>query len=98
MPKCQHCGENWTWQQTVKKSFTLDTHMKCPYCNEKQFISKRTRKWSSAFMFVIPLVLLLNIFWQPTLWTIVIMVFIASIYLVSYPYWLELSNEENLPF
>ncbi|MFS0750080.1 TIGR04104 family putative zinc finger protein [Oceanobacillus sp. 1P07AA] len=98
MPECQKCGENWTWKQTIKKSFTLDTRMICPYCHETQFISKRSRKRSSAFTFLIPLVLLLNIFWHPTLWTIVIMLLVLIILMVSYPYWLELSNEENLPF
>jgi CXXC-20-CXXC protein len=45
MPTCQNCDQKWGWKQTLKKSFTLDTGMICPYCEKKQYTTKKVDKY-----------------------------------------------------
>src|SRR5690625_6632073 len=59
MPTCQNCGKDWNWKQTVKRSFTLGTGMKCPYCESKQYFTTKARRRSSLLSFIVPLLILL---------------------------------------
>ncbi|HLR52140.1 MAG TPA: TIGR04104 family putative zinc finger protein [Candidatus Avamphibacillus sp.] len=96
MPTCQNCKSKWSWKQTFKKSFTLDTAMTCPYCGEKQYVTSRTRNISTMItMMIITIVMLMNIFFGPSF--IFVFILIGSIpFMVGlYPYWVELSNKEK---
>lgn len=44
MPICQNCHKQWSWKQTVKKMFTLDTGMICPNCGKKQLLTTQSKK------------------------------------------------------
>ncbi|TRM10781.1 hypothetical protein FH966_03085 [Lentibacillus cibarius] len=64
MPTCQNCHNKWSWKQTMKKMFTLDTGMNCPYCGERQYQTRKSRKNAGLLNFFILLPLLLNIFFD----------------------------------
>ena len=96
MPTCQNCHTAWSWKQTFKKSFTLNTAMICPYCGENQYVTSRTRKTSSMITSItLAVIMLLNVFWGPSLIFVMALVASIPIYLGSYPFLVELSNQEE---
>lgn len=98
MPTCQNCDNEWSWKQTCKKYFTLDTGMACPYCGEKQYVTSRSRKKSSIFLFIGPALMLINLFFGPSL--IVLFILLGSFPLIVgvYPLMIELTSKEELPW
>ncbi|MFC3038698.1 TIGR04104 family putative zinc finger protein [Virgibacillus xinjiangensis] len=95
MPTCQKCGKDWSWSQTFKKMFTLDTSMECPYCGEKQYYTKRSRKRTAAVSVLIPFLIFLTLL-DISLYLIggIYVVFCLSI-LGFLPFLIETSNEEE---
>jgi len=93
MPTCQNCQQTWTWFQSVKNMFRL----KCPYCGTKQYQSANSKKKTSILSVVpIAIIFLVNVFSSLTLGTgtILLIVLLAAIF-GSYPFWLQLANEEE---
>jgi len=43
MPICNICNHKWSWLQTAKKMMTWSPEMSCPYCEEKQHQSKKSK-------------------------------------------------------
>lgn len=95
MPKCQSCGKRWTWGESVKRSFQLGGGMLCPYCRNKQYYSARMRKRSNITLFIIPLILVGNLFFGPSIITVIILLSIIPVYTLLFPFFMELSNEEE---
>lgn len=95
MPVCQNCNEKWSWKQTIKKSLTFNNSMTCPYCGEIQYISSRTRKRTAAISFIAPVLILMNFFFDSTLVILYTGLGFFSLFLVFYPFYLELSNKEE---
>ncbi|WP_081755932.1 TIGR04104 family putative zinc finger protein [Paucisalibacillus sp. EB02] len=96
MPTCQNCGKEWSWKQTCKKSFTLDTGMKCPHCHEKQYLTTKSRKRSSFSTFLIPFIFLLSLVLNlSTLATLFTIIGAGLLLLGFHPFFIELSNKEE---
>ncbi|MFC4024676.1 TIGR04104 family putative zinc finger protein [Oceanobacillus longus] len=64
MPTCENCHNKWNWRQTIKKSFTLDPGMTCPYCGKTQYQTQKSRTKSALLNAIILLPLLINIFFD----------------------------------
>ncbi|MBM0066867.1 TIGR04104 family putative zinc finger protein [Alkalicoccobacillus gibsonii] len=99
IPTCNHCGTQWAWWQTVKRSFTISPDLPCPHCEKEQFVTKRSKKRSGLLGFVTPLSIPIVVMLQPTF--IGILLFYTSLFilLVSIcPFLMELSNEEEFMF
>lgn len=95
MPTCQNCKKEWSWKQTFKKMFTLDTAMECPHCGKKQYYSKRARKKSVVLILSIPFIILFNLLdISPYLFGGIYIIYSLSI-MVVFPFLIELSNEEE---
>ncbi|WP_438824591.1 TIGR04104 family putative zinc finger protein [Bacillus sp. JJ1521] len=73
MPTCQNCNETWSWKQTIKKSLTFKRALICPYCGERQYISPRTRKRTTAIVFIAPLLSLLNSYFDSHIFFLIIL-------------------------
>ncbi|WP_404451922.1 hypothetical protein LG329_16465 [Virgibacillus necropolis] len=97
MATCQNCGKEWSWKQSVKQSFTLDTGMKCPHCDRKQYLTTKARKRSSIIYFTPSLLLLfLLVFDISSVFTYISLMIGAFLLMVGlYPFFIELSNEEE---
>ncbi|MBY7143978.1 hypothetical protein KFZ56_13175 [Virgibacillus sp. NKC19-3] len=96
MPTCQNCHHKWSWKQTFKKSFTLGGGMTCPYCEEKQYITPRTRTRSTIITFIIiALFMLSNLFFGPSYIFFFVIISVLPLFLVTYPFFIELSNKEE---
>ncbi|RFB14750.1 hypothetical protein DZB84_14990 [Bacillus sp. HNG] len=96
MPTCQKCKNKWSWKQTFKKSFTFTNAMTCPCCGEKQYITARTRKISASISFIAPFLgLFFNFdFYSPHV-ILFIMLGFLSLFIVIYPFYLDVSNKEE---
>ncbi|MGM0896539.1 MAG: TIGR04104 family putative zinc finger protein [Bacillota bacterium] len=96
MPICHNCHKQWSWKQTVKKMFTLDTGMICPYCGKKQFLTTQSKKRAGLVNFLTPLVMLLGVLLDLSSITI-LMLIIASgaVIIAAYPFLVEFSDEEQ---
>ncbi|WP_188456024.1 TIGR04104 family putative zinc finger protein [Virgibacillus oceani] len=96
MPTCQNCNQRWRWKQTVKKSFTLDTGMKCPHCGEKQYPTSKSRKRSGLCTFILPLTLLLPIVFDISALAGLGILLGCGILLIGiYPLMIELSDQDE---
>lgn len=96
MPICQNCHKQWSWKQTVKKMFTLDTGMICPYCGKKQFLTTESKKRAGLTNFLTPLVMLLGVLFDLSLTTILILLAVSFfVVIASYPFLVELAEEEE---
>ncbi|WP_096272113.1 TIGR04104 family putative zinc finger protein [Paucisalibacillus globulus] len=96
MPTCQNCGKEWSWKQTFKKMWTFSITMKCPHCQEQQYLTTKSRKRSSFSTFLIPFILLLSIVLDlspPT--TLFTIIGVGLVILGIHPFFTELSNEEE---
>src|SRR5699024_2874960 len=96
MPTCQNCGKDWRWKQTVNSSFTLDTGMKCPHCESKQYLTTKARNRSSIFPFIVPLHNLLVLFFNLSI-SVMLSIFVVFylVFIGIYPFLIELSNQEK---
>lgn len=93
MPTCQNCSRKWSWKQTLKKSFNLDTGMICPYCEKKQEVTKGTRLITALFTFIVlTLVTIGSLLYGPSIIFVYILISAALLFVVLYPFWLELRD------
>ncbi|MGP4074674.1 TIGR04104 family putative zinc finger protein [Halobacillus sp. K22] len=96
MPVCKNCKEEWTWGETMKKSFTLATGITCPYCDRKQYLTASSRKKSSLSIFLIPLVMFISLlFDNSSPLFLFFLIAIAALVMSLQPFIMELSNEEE---
>jgi CXXC-20-CXXC protein len=97
MPSCQKCDQKWSWKQTLKKSFTLDTGMICPYCKKKQYITKGTMIKNTLITFMAMTVMTIwSLFFGSSFGLIAISISFVPLFVMLYPFWVELSNKENI--
>lgn len=98
MPICQNCQTKWSWKETIRQSFTLDISMTCPYCQQKQYVSKSYRIIGNIFLFM-PIVSIFISVWLDfsTSFAILLGIIIALVVFGLYPFMIKLSNEEE-PF
>lgn len=96
MPTCQQCGQEWTWKETLKATFTLSHVLHCPYCKQKQFITSTAKKKLNMLNFIIPLTLLLFLFIDVALIFKLGMLFgIGGLIIVLYPFLIQLTNDDE---
>ncbi len=97
MPICQNCKHYWSWKQTIKKTFTLDTGMNCPSCGKKQFLTSKSKKRSNVLVFLAPFIMLLDILFNiPSLITLGLLAFSFFFAVAISPFFIKLTNE-NAP-
>lgn len=97
MPTCQNCHKKWTWKQTMTLTFANNMGMICPYCGNKQYITATSKKWSSYYGFIIPIVIPIQIFLNvPILPMIIIFLSITACVIGGYPSIIKLSNKPEI--
>jgi CXXC-20-CXXC protein len=99
MPECKNCGKKWTWGDAIKRMFTLDTAIICPYCEKKQYITSQSRRKMGIMHMLIPLLILLPLFVDISIPLALAIFAAAATGIISiYPFIMELTDEEELPF
>lgn len=99
MPVCKRCEKKWSWKQTIKYSVTLSVKMNCPHCGEVQYNTARSRKRSTIVGgILISTIMLCNIFFGPSYIFLMMLISLIPLWIIVFPFMMELSNEEEPPF
>lgn len=99
MPVCQNCNYTWSLGETLKRSFTMSTALRCPSCEAEQYITVKSRKRSAILSTVsITVVMLFNIYFGPTVYTFLFLLVALVFITITYPRLLRLSNTEEHMF
>lgn len=96
MPTCENCNNTWSWKQTMKKMMILNPAMSCPYCDKKQYQTKKSRMKTSLTTMIIFIPLFIRIIFdvQGELLLILFPV-LGLIVILLMPYLLEIKSEEE---
>lgn len=98
MPICQNCNHQWSWSETIKKMFTLDTGMFCPSCKKKQYHTKSSQKRSALLPFLTPVIMLFSILLNiPTTISLALLVISFFLILAIYPLLIEFASMDDSP-
>src|SRR5690625_6620454 len=99
MPECKNCGKKWKWSDAIKRIFSLGTAIMCPYCEEKQYLTNQSRRKMGIMHMLLPMLILLPVFIDIS-FLVGFGVFAAAAIVVFsiYPFIMELTDEEELPF
>ncbi|WP_379083159.1 TIGR04104 family putative zinc finger protein [Metaplanococcus flavidus] len=98
MPTCQNCNNQWSWKQTVKKMFTLDTAMVCPYCGKTQYYTDPSKKRNGLLVFLAPLVMLFGLLFDiPPHITLGILVMTFFFSIAVSPFLIKITNKKEPP-
>lgn len=96
MPTCQNCQRQWNWKQTFKNSFILIGGMTCPSCEEKQYLTSRMRKRSMIIPPIMIVLIKLGTLILTPFHAYMLAIFVLlPLFLVIYPFFVELSHEEE---
>lgn len=96
MPTCQNCHSKWSWKQTIKKTFTLDPGMSCPYCGETQYQTQKSKTRNGFFNAIILIPLLINIFFDiPGVFLLSLFPLLFVLTMSLYPFLVEISSREE---
>src|SRR5699024_1779745 len=99
MLTCQNCNNKWIWKLIFKKSYISFGGMTCPYCGKKQYQTKRSSKRITIIYFTIFfLIILHNIFFGPSCIAFFTLLGLIPLFFIINPFFIDLSNEEELPF
>lgn len=99
MPTCNQCGTQWTWWQTIKRSFSISPGLPCPKCEKEQFVTKRSKKKSGLLIFIMPITLpIVTLLQVPVTLILLIYPSLFVLLISSYPFLMELTNEEEFMF
>lgn len=73
--------------------------IKCPYCGEKQYYTKQTKKWSGIISAITVMsIMTANLIFGPSyIWFILLLLFLP-IYLLVFPFVAKLSKHEEHMF
>ncbi|MBU6080860.1 MULTISPECIES: TIGR04104 family putative zinc finger protein [Allobacillus] len=95
LPVCSVCKQKWTWKETWKSSLRLDTRIPCPKCQSTQFITKRSRRKQMFLTWPLLLPILLPLTGLSFVWIILLWALLILLYIVFYPYFVRLSDQEE---
>ncbi|MBT2581337.1 TIGR04104 family putative zinc finger protein [Planococcus sp. ISL-109] len=96
MPKCQNCGDKWTWGQTVLRLFTLGDSLKCPFCQQEQFLTLAARKKTSLFVFAAPLIMFISVAFGIEPFASLALFGLSFLFIMGiYPFFIELTDERG---
>lgn len=96
MPTCESCHKKWSWKQTIKKTTTLNPEMICPYCGEKQYQSKKSKKKVAFLTLTVLLPLLIQAFFNVPVAALLSLIPLLAIFVfLLYPFSVELKCKEE---
>ncbi|WP_194840833.1 TIGR04104 family putative zinc finger protein [Filobacillus milosensis] len=97
-PVCQNCHTEWSWKDTQKSMMQFKRGMICPHCGETQYQSRDSMMKTSMFG-ILPLFLglpIVNIFNLSWLGTTLVILGVGFAYMSIIPFFMKLSNKDEL--
>lgn len=94
MPTCKNCGIQWAWKQSIKASWKFSGAMRCPYCQNNQYATPKSRQHMTLITWLVLLPLpFTSLFDVPLLYTTCLIIGLLAVGLSLIPKAMELSNE-----
>lgn len=96
LPTCQKCQKRWTWKQMFKKQFNFSGEMTCPYCGEKQYYTKQTKKWSGIISVIaVTIIMTCNLIFGPSYVWLILLWLLLPLYFIVFPFFIRLANSDE---
>lgn len=96
LPVCVECGEEWSYREALKRSMK-NREMTCPYCNQKQYRTKKSLLKGGMLNILIPFTIIVPQLFDNILLGIAVHLFCAAYVMFSLsPYYLELQKKDSI--
>lgn len=96
MPICENCNRQWSWKQTIKKTATLNPAMTCPYCEEKQYQTQKSKGKISMLTPIVLLPLIIQMFFEvPAVILLSLFPVLFVLVMIFYPFLVNISSIEK---
>ncbi|MGZ9819800.1 TIGR04104 family putative zinc finger protein [Peribacillus simplex] len=95
IPICQHCGYKWGWIEAFFKMFTFKKKLRCLSCNSSQYVSKKSRKQLSLFIFISLLIVPLVSFVVPKGYVLSFEIVAYALVIILMPFLYKLSIKDE---
>lgn len=95
MPICQHCGNKWSWIEAFFKMFTFKKKLRCLSCGSSQYVSKKSRKLISLFIFISLLIVPVVSFGVPKGYVLAFEIVVYALVIILMPFIYKLSNKDE---
>ncbi|MEA3319761.1 MAG: TIGR04104 family putative zinc finger protein [Bacillota bacterium] len=95
-PTCANCHKQWSWKMTWKKTFTFKQAITCPFCEEKQYITKSARQKLCLLPIIFPII---NVpflsFGVSSFYLAMVYIICVVVLVIGMPFFYRLSNKEE---
>lgn len=96
MPICEQCHEKWSWWETIRTTTTLNPTLICPYCDNTQYVTQRSRMQMTVLPLISLLPLLLSGFTNLPKAIVLGPIPLLAIFALSlYPFLVHVGNEDE---
>ncbi len=96
MATCQQCHTKWTWKDTFSSMFTVKKFNNCPYCGNKQTVTRRSRNNLALIPSIVALVWLPLIAFGVPYSVIILIELVMSITAIGIlPFFYEITDREE---
>ena len=100
MPQCENCNHQWPWGMALRKSFTLGEGMECPQCGRTQYLTKKSKqRMGIANFFPAPILILSGMLLDINIATVLLLALtLFTVFMMTYPFMMEFSNDNEPMF
>ncbi|REB05245.1 hypothetical protein DVB69_15950 [Sporosarcina sp. BI001-red] len=96
LPACANCGTIWTHKLALKKAFGNEK-TSCPNCGEENYQTRNSRKKTSVFQLLMPLIIIMaNVFENGFYGFFIYLVFLLVLNICLVPYYVELQLDDPM--
>lgn len=96
LPVCANCGAMWTHKLGLKKAFRNEKTA-CPNCGEENYQTRKSRKKTSLFQLLIPVMIIAaNLFEHGIYGVFIYLAFLALLNIRLVPFYVELQLDDPM--
>ncbi|USK77615.1 hypothetical protein LIT31_21785 [Peribacillus frigoritolerans] len=95
MPTCQQCGYKWGWIEAFFKMFTFSKKLRCPSCDSSQYVSRKTKKLLSLYIFISLLIVPFISSGVPKGYVLAFEIVAYALVIILMPFIYKLSNKDE---
>ncbi|PIC82850.1 TIGR04104 family putative zinc finger protein [Sporosarcina sp. P1] len=91
-----NCNNQWSWKQTIIKTTTLNPAMTCPYCEEKQYQTQKSKGEIGMLTPIVLLPLIIQMFFEvPEAIILSLFPILFILVIILYPFLVKLNSQEK---
>ena len=94
LPACVKCGEEWSYKEALKKSMRNGA-MNCPYCDKKQYRTRKSALKGARLNFLMPFIVLAPHLFENIILGLVVYISCTAYLILSLsPYYMDLQEKD----